>query len=534
IAFTDPYALTSPTVKKFDGTSWVTVGGAPVSTGQATYLDFAIDPSGVPYVFYTDYSVSNKGTVKKFDGTNWVTVGPLGFTAGQCGSNSMVIDKTGVPYVCFNDAGNGGGVSVMKFNGSNWVYVGAPSCVRAGPYNMVLDTAGTPYFSCLSPTLAGISVLKYIAGNWSFVGDSNFVLPFGPSQLLIDKTNTPNLFYYNQTGHVVSRKFNGATWDSSSFFPILDIFPSFTMDSLGRTYMIYDDTSGVKLVVRRFNGNTWDLIGNANFTGGGATHRNIHFSNKGELYTSCTSAGVYVYKLVLDSTNAGITGTACSGGSANFYANGGQWYNWVGPGGFSSTAQNPVLNPVSSVQNGTYTVTISDTGCAAVKKINLIVKANPTVTLSSNSTTFCIGDNAVTLTGNPSGGTFTGAGVNGNTFDPAISGVGVFNIYYSYTNVFGCGNIDSLQMTVSGCSNINSIDQKEIEIYPNPFNTTITIGKVSSPANIKIKDVIGRFVYETHTETESTTINPGILQNGVYFIYIQNAQGTYTQKLLKQ
>ena len=44
---------------------------------------------------------------------------------------------------------------------------------------------------------------------------------------------------------------------------------------------------------------------------------------------------------------------------------------------------------------------------------------------------FCPGDAAQELIGTPSGGTWSGTGVSGNTFDPSISGNGTFLITYT-------------------------------------------------------------------------------------------------------
>jgi hypothetical protein len=50
---------------------------------------------------------------------------------------------------------------------------------------------------------------------------------------------------------------------------------------------------------------------------------------------------------------------------------------------------------------------------------------------------FCPGANCVSLTGEPSGGTFTGTGVVGNQFCPTTSGTGNFPITYTVTSS-GC------------------------------------------------------------------------------------------------
>ena len=59
-------------------------------------------------------------------------------------------------------------------------------------------------------------------------------------------------------------------------------------------------------------------------------------------------------------------------------------------------------------------------------------------------------DAAIILTGMPSGGAFSGAGVSVNQFDPAIAGVGLHTITYLYTDaVTGCSNTATTQVTVT-------------------------------------------------------------------------------------
>ncbi len=54
----------------------------------------------------------------------------------------------------------------------------------------------------------------------------------------------------------------------------------------------------------------------------------------------------------------------------------------------------------------------------------------------------------------PAGGTFSGTGVSGNTFDPAVAGAGVHSITYSYTDSFGATHTASFNITVSAPTSI--------------------------------------------------------------------------------
>ena len=61
----------------------------------------------------------------------------------------------------------------------------------------------------------------------------------------------------------------------------------------------------------------------------------------------------------------------------------------------------------------------------------------------------------VTLAGTPAGGTFTGTGVSGNTFNPA-TGVGTYTINYSYTNANGCVSAASTTIAVNAVPTVSA------------------------------------------------------------------------------
>lgn len=100
------------------------------------------------------------------------------------------------------------------------------------------------------------------------------------------------------------------------------------------------------------------------------------------------------------------------------------------------------------IHNITYT--FSDVnGCTNSATQQVQVYAQPTVTISGLGTTYCSNAASVTFTGTPSGGTFSGPGVSGNTFFPNIAGPGTHTVTYAYTDGNGCGNTATQQVTVT-------------------------------------------------------------------------------------
>ena len=80
---------------------------------------------------------------------------------------------------------------------------------------------------------------------------------------------------------------------------------------------------------------------------------------------------------------------------------------------------------------GTHTITYTVGGtCGGTTTSTVAVLNQSTVSISSIANQ-CISGGAITLLATPSGGTFSGPGVSGANFDPAIAGVGTHTITYS-------------------------------------------------------------------------------------------------------
>ena len=113
----------------------------------------------------------------------------------------------------------------------------------------------------------------------------------------------------------------------------------------------------------------------------------------------------------------------------------------------------PALNNTTTT---TYTFTPNAGQCATTTTMTITVNALPIVSFSGLATTYCSVNAPVTLTGSPVGGTFSGPGISGNTFNPATAGAGgPYTITYSYTAGNGCSNTSSQQVTVTSCASIN-------------------------------------------------------------------------------
>jgi hypothetical protein len=101
---------------------------------------------------------------------------------------------------------------------------------------------------------------------------------------------------------------------------------------------------------------------------------------------------------------------------------------------------------------GQHTITYEFTdplGCAGISEQVVTVNPLPVVSFTGLAPSYCLDVALVTLIGQPTGGTFSGVGISGNTFSPINAGVGTHTIDYSYTDANGCTNSVSQDVVVN-------------------------------------------------------------------------------------
>jgi len=92
-------------------------------------------------------------------------------------------------------------------------------------------------------------------------------------------------------------------------------------------------------------------------------------------------------------------------------------YQWIGPNGFTSSLQNPpAIGPASSLNAGSYTLSVTVNGCGSAQDtVDVTVNPNPaTPTIAANAATICEGD-TLELTTSASCGNFLWIGPGGNS-----------------------------------------------------------------------------------------------------------------------
>jgi len=129
--------------------------------------------------------------------------------------------------------------------------------------------------------------------------------------------------------------------------------------------------------------------------------------------------------------------------------------------------------------DGTYEIWYAYTdlnGCTDSMSYSVLVHPLTPVAIDAYDTIWDINDPAFVLAGSPAGGTFTGNGVSGPDYDPALAGVGLDTLVYAYTDGNSCTNYDTLIFEIrdydfmAGARILNDIDNW---CSPDAYYTTI-------------------------------------------------------------
>ena len=121
---------------------------------------------------------------------------------------------------------------------------------------------------------------------------------------------------------------------------------------------------------------------------------------------------------------------------------------YSGPGIVNQNQFNPLGLVGSNVISYSFTDTLS---CSNFMLDTITVYNVPQVQLQTQAP-LCDNDPSSVLSGTPSGGQFTGAGVQGAAFNPVLAGAGVHTVSYTYQNSGGCSGTDSIDITVQPSS----------------------------------------------------------------------------------
>jgi hypothetical protein len=244
--------------------------------------------------------------------------------------------------------------------------------------------------------------------------------------------------------------------------------------------------------------------------------------------------------------------TFCQGGYVNLNATNGtnytyQWYN-----------NNQIINGANTKtyqanSSGNYSVKITDGACNATSAtITVTVNPLPNVTMNALNNVVYKSSSPIQLVANPSGGIFSGDGVQGTTFNPPLTTLGTKTITYNYTSPQGCsgnavrstivvdsignvcGTYDTLKIKVKLTTGINTNQFTSMRVYPNPTSDVLVIDAVDVQTlngyRYRILDIQGKEVYNALVTTAKTEVSLKTLgAKGMYLLHILDANNESIQ-----
>lgn len=174
-------------VKRFDGATWVQMGGTlnsdPVKLPQGVRMTSV---GGAPYVTWFEGPPAGHQDVRvsRFDGANWVAVGgALNLVPTDNAVRPTIADIGGVPYVAWREGAFPEQIRVARFDGTNWVPVGGSLNVDpskpATSNPTIVNVAGAPWVTWSESTgaVANARVKRWDGSAWVSVGGALNVDP---------------------------------------------------------------------------------------------------------------------------------------------------------------------------------------------------------------------------------------------------------------------------------------------------------------------------------------------------------------------
>ncbi len=207
----------------------------------------------------------------------------------------------------------------------------------------------------------------------------------------------------------------------------------------------------------------------------------------------------------IPTATAANNGPLCTGDALNLTSGAftGATYSWSGPGTFSSTDQNPVIDPVQLTDAGTYTVTVTASGCSSTASTTVVINT-ATAAVITPAGPFCNNEPPVYLTSTIPGGTWSGPGIIDaatGQFDPSAANSGANNI--TYTPNQPCSAPGTITITVNPVPTVQFVADNLTGCAP----LTVTFTDQSSPASGSVLWDFGDGTTSTQTGSVSHTFN---------------------------
>jgi gliding motility-associated-like protein len=297
--------------------------------------------------------------------------------------------------------------------------------------------AGINQQFCNTNTLMPLTGATPLGGTWSGIGVT--ASDFNPSILGVDSTYLTYSYTYVVTG-------------CSNTDSLLAIVISPTNANAGNGFSVCKNHSDTLLQGATPAGGIWS--GN-NITSGIFSPNNAspgisvltYTTGSGSCQTSDTLQINVVSQPILNVTANPLT--VCNGTSATLNVTGASTYVWL-PTIYSAqvTGASSTVVPLDTAY---FSVIGTNTyGCSTKDSIKINVNQLPIVNAGLDEQ-YCNQNIPIQLTGfSPANGVWSGLGVsNSGQFNPSITGLGIHDLIYTFTDANGCVNSDTMKASVA-------------------------------------------------------------------------------------
>ncbi len=431
----DSVTYTSTSTNSPTSLSWTILGGAP-ALGSGSPVTTSYSTAGLKSV--TLIATNSNGTNSKTQSLVYVSSKP---TASISSINQMCVSdpsKTltqgspsggiysgpGVSVGSFNPTSAGVGTHTIKYKITNSAGCSDSATTTVKVTNRPTVTAGSMSATCSNSPSITLSNGSPSGGTYSGNGVSTGV--FSPSAA-------------GAGTHTLKYLFGSPTCkDSTTFTITVTAAPSVTLGAIGP----YCTSSPKDTLIQGAPG-AGGVYSGPGVSGNNFTPSSAGIGNHVIKYKVTNSSGCKDSASTTVSVSSGISVSVatvadqCSNSPSFSLTNG----TPIG-GTYSGTGvSSGIFNPASAGV-GTHSIEYKKGVGTCKDSATFTIKVNtaPSATLSAFGP-FCTTDPIQTLTqGSPSGGTYSGPGVTGNSFSPTIAGAGTHSIKYKVTNSNGCSD----------------------------------------------------------------------------------------------
>lgn len=218
---------------------------------------------------------------------------------------------------------------------------------------------------------------------------------------------------------------------------------------------------------------------------------------------------------------AGSNSPLCTGQTINLTASSiaGATYNWTGPNTFTSNTQNPTIPGASTLDAGTYSVSVTVAGCTGPASTTSVAVNNIPNAVASSNSPICAGQTLSLTAGTIAGATYSWSGPNSftsNVQNPTIPGASILasGAYSVNANVGGCIGPDGTVTVI-----VNPIPAATTASNNTPICALQTISLSAASVAGATYSWTGPNSFTSNVQNPVIT-NASTLAAGVYSVYV--------------